>query len=394
MWVHSFKPALADIPHDTKVLADFVKNYSKQKKKSLLIYGPAGTGKTSAVYALAKELGLELIEVNASDDRTANDINTKVGNAIKQYSLFSSGKIVLIDELDGISGQSDRGAIPALLDLIKDSKFPIVCIANDPYESKLNSLKTKSVLLEFPALTQAQMVTTLQKIAARAKVTVSEDVLKSLARRSGGDLRGALLDLETLSLSKQLTLDGVNTLSDREKEESIIQALTKILKSTDPVIARTALDNIGEDVDEAILWIDENMPKEYAKEDLARAYHHLSRADVFRGRIRKWQYWRYLVYVFDHITAGIATAKDKKPTNIVQYTRTQRLLKIWMANNKYAKRKSISQKLGPITHTSLRKTIQHTFPYMHVLYQNKHPSAELLTKELDLEEEQIEWLTK
>jgi hypothetical protein len=187
----------------------------------------------------------------------------------------------------------------------------------------------------------------------------------------------------------------VNTLSDREKSDTIMNALVKILKSTDPMVAKTALEHVGEDVDEAMLWIDENLPKEYTNPaDLARAYGHLSRADVFKGRIRRWQYWRYLVYVYDLMTAGVAVSKDKKNSNTVQYGRTQRILKIWMANNKYAKRKAIAGKLGSATHTSTKKAITSTLPYLRELYSKKHVSAEQLTTELGLDEEQVEWLNK
>src|SRR3989344_8935631 len=86
-----------------KQLNNFIINFKKQKKKAALIYGSSGTGKTSSVYAIANELGYEVIEVNASDMRNAEQINTKVGNAIKQQSLFSKGKIILVDEIDGLS---------------------------------------------------------------------------------------------------------------------------------------------------------------------------------------------------------------------------------------------------------------------------------------------------
>jgi len=67
-----------------KQLKNFILNFKNQKKNSALIYGPSGTGKTGSVYAIANEIGFEVIEVNASDFRNAEQINQKVGNAIKQ----------------------------------------------------------------------------------------------------------------------------------------------------------------------------------------------------------------------------------------------------------------------------------------------------------------------
>jgi replication factor C large subunit len=195
-----------------------------------------------------------------------------------------------------------------------------------------------------------------------------------------------------LAQAGELTVEGLETINEREHSESIMQALVKILKSTDPAVAVSALDLVDEDIDEAILWIDENLPKEYTNpQDLARAYEILSKADVYRGRIRRWQYWRYLAYVNMLITAGIATAKDKKSTSFVTYNRTTRLLKHWMANQKYAKRKQIAQKLAAATHCSSKKALQETLPYLQKIYKN---NPEQITKELDLDEEEAEWMAK
>ncbi len=395
MWAQKHKPKIEHIPHEIKQLKDFITNYSKQKKRALLLHGPTGTGKTSAVHAIAKEMNLELIEVNASDYRTASEINTKIGNALKQQSLFGQGKIVLVDEIDGIAGNEDRGGISALAELIQQSKFPIILTANDPWDSKFNTLRTKSTLVEFPSLSMAAMVPALQRILDAENIKADDVLVKALARRSGGDLRGAINDLQVLAQSNLLTMEGLGTLYEREHSESIMQALVKILKSTDPTVAITAFDLVDEDIDECFLWIDENMPKEYKNPaDLARAYEALSKADIFRGRIQRWQYWRYLVYVDILITAGIAVAKDKKSTAFVSYSRTQRLLKRWMANQKYARRKQIAQKLAAATHSSMKKALQETLPYVQKLYQLKHPNTEAITEELKLDEEELEWLNK
>lgn len=394
LWVQKHAPRFEDVPHDTKVLLDFVANYSKQKKRALLLHGPAGTGKTAAVHALAKKLNLELVEVNASDYRKADEIELKIGGAVKQMSLFGTGKLILIDEVDGFAGNEDRGGIGAIGDILASSKYPIILVANDVQEQKLSSLKSKCVLVEFQALSVASMLPALKRVIDAQKIAVSDDLLKALARRSGGDLRGALIDLQVLSYSG-LSMESLNTLHDRQRTEGIQQALVKILKSTDPALAVSALDSVEEDLDESLLWIDENLPKEYKlPADLARAYDSLSRADVFRGRIRRWQYWRFLVYVNVLMTAGVAVAKDKKQAVMVDYTRTQRLLKLWMAKQKYAKRQQVSKKLALASHCSSRKALQESMPNIQRLFKLKHVSAQKIGEELNLGEEEIEWLLK
>ena len=133
-------------------LQNFIINFKKQKKKAALIYGPSGTGKTCSVYALANELGLEVYEVNASDFRNAEQINQKVGSAIKQHSLFSKGKIILVDEIDGLSGTRDRGGISAIAQLIEETTFPIILTATNPWDDKFSRLRSRSTLVKFDHL--------------------------------------------------------------------------------------------------------------------------------------------------------------------------------------------------------------------------------------------------
>src|SRR3989344_643021 len=111
---------------------DKLRSYALNKsKKPLLIYGPSGTGKTSSIHLLAKEMDYEIIEINASDCRNKEAIESIVGNASKQASLTKKGKILLVDEIDVISGNSDRGCMNALIELAEESRFPIIATMTD-----------------------------------------------------------------------------------------------------------------------------------------------------------------------------------------------------------------------------------------------------------------------
>ncbi|GIU70397.1 MAG: hypothetical protein KatS3mg002_1633 [Candidatus Woesearchaeota archaeon] len=327
-------------------LLNFIKNF--KKGKSALLYGPTGCGKTSSVYAIANEFDYELIEVNASDVRDADSIKEKLGNAINQTSLFSRKKIILIDEIDGISGTADRGGLSEITKLIEKSSFPIIITANEIFDQKFSTLRQKSELIEFHSLNYLSILSILKKIAEQENIHYEESVLSSLARRAGGDLRGAITDLQVLTENtKKLTKQDLDELSGRKQTETMINALMRIFKTTDPEIALSSLDDVDEEIDEIFLWIDENLPKEYTKkEDLAKAYDNLSYADVFRGRIKRWQHWHFLVYINYLLTAGIALSKKEKYQGFNKYTRTTRILNQWIYNQKNAKKKSIAEKIA------------------------------------------------
>ncbi|MBI4918562.1 replication factor C large subunit, partial [archaeon] len=255
----------SEIPQKTAVaqLKMFIQEYKKQKKKAALIYGPAGTCKTSTVYAIAKELGLETIEVNASDVRNSEGINEVLGNALKQQSLFYKGKLILMDEVDGVSGTNDRGGIQELTKLIEESKFPIILTANDPWDKKFSTLRSKSVMIQFQSLNYRTIRNVLKDICEKEKIECDEDNLNILALRCGGDLRAAINDLQSSISKNKLTKEEVESVDARNKVDTIIDALTKVLKSTDAQVAISAFNNVNEDTDKIMLWLDENLPKEY-----------------------------------------------------------------------------------------------------------------------------------
>ena len=124
----------------------------------------------------------------------------------------------------------------------------------------------------------------------------------------------ALNDLQCIAeKNSNINKENLDSLGYRDLQESIFNALMRIFKTTDISTALTSFDNVKEDLDEQFLWLDENIPKEYTKpEDLANAYDALSKANIFNRRITRNQYWRFLVYINAHLTAGVALAKEEK----------------------------------------------------------------------------------
>jgi replication factor C large subunit len=399
-WIKKYEPKNSHeiIGQDeaVKYLKEFITNPKKRKKKAIILYGPSGNGKTSSVYAFAEEFNLELIEVNASDFRNKDSIESTIGHSSRQMSLFGKSKLILVDEIDGLSGHEDRGGILAITKVIEDSAFPIILTSNNPFDNKFSALRKKCDLLQFNSLDHTLILDALKDICRKENLNYDESALKSLARRQSGDLRGAITDLQLISAgASKITDEELEQLGDRMKMESILQALVKVFKTTDPNLALTAFDNVDEDLDKIFLWLDENLPEEYDKpEDLARAYDMLSKADVFKRRIKRWQHWRFLIYINAFLTAGIATAKDEKYKKFVKYKPTGRILKIWWANQKNMKRKAICQRIAEKTHTSQKRVYKDVFPYFRHMFREDKGLAKSFTEEFDLSKEEVEWLGK
>ncbi len=355
-------------------------------KRTVLIYGPPGCGKTSAVQVLGKELNLELFEINTSDARNKENIEQTIGNSLGQQSLFAKGKLILIDDIDALSGTKDRGGLPTIQALIENTKYPIAITCINPWEDKYSKLRKQCMLIEFQALNKEIIFKYLKAIAEEESIICQDKELLDVIKLSKGDLRAALTDLQTYSITKIFSTEDK---SERDREEDMQFCLRKILKSKKWEETINIFDKVDEDLNECILWLDENLPKEYNSEDLKKAYSYISKADVYNGRIRRWQHWRFLIYINILLTAGVASAKKETNINVIEYTRTMRILKLWQANMKYAKKKSISGKLAEHTHTSTKKALRDSFPYLKNILLQKQTM-----EELKLDEEEVSWLKK
>jgi len=360
-----------------KEIKKFISEFPK--KKSIVLHGQAGTGKTSLAHVLAGELKKEIFELNASMLRNRQKLDEVLKPALQQESLFSKGKIILIDEVDGVSGYKDRGGIGELSYLIDKTAFPIIITANDIWDKKFSPIRQKAHLVKLENLSYELILEIIKDIGKKENLGIQEDILKTIAIKSKGDVRAAINDLQSVGEGTK-----IEDLDERNKEESIFNALKMIFKTTN--LDTNAFDSVNMNLDEIFLWIEENIPYEYEKQDLERAYNALSIADVFRGRIRKNRHYRFMVYENFFLTAGISSSKTKVKFNFTPYKKPTRVLKIWLNNQKIAKKKSIMRKYALYSHMSVKKALQRFQILKPIL---KKPE---IWKELRLTERETEYL--
>ncbi len=363
-------------------IEDFLKNFPE--RKALLLYGPAGTGKTSLAIAAAKENNLEIFELNASDLRNRAKLEEVLKPASKQKSLFKKGKILLMDEVDGITG-TDFGGVPELIRIINITGYPIIMTGNDIWQSKFSQLRPKCKLVEMKSLNIDEIASLLKEITEKEGVRENERFLRQIAIKSQGDMRAALNDLQTYSIEK--TSDYIDLTEKRDREEDIFNILKLLFQERRDFL--DLFDNTRLSLDEILLWIEENIPKEYQQEELANAYYALSNADKFRGRIYRQQFWRFLSYQNIFQSAGIAYAKTKSKHGFVKYERPKRVLKIWLSNQKNEKKKTIAKKYAKYAHCSAKRALR-DFNTLKMIMKNNQD----IQQKLKLSEDEIDFLKK
>jgi replication factor C large subunit len=368
-----------------ETVKSFISNY-RPGDKPLLLHGPPGCGKNAIVHAVASESDFELIEINASDKRNAEAVRTIIGSASKQASLFNRSKVILVDEVDGLYGVQDRGAVPEMMRVINSSKFPMIFTANDPWNKKLSSLRKGSKRVQLRKLTVDDLVSILKKICEAEGVGYDLVVLKQIAESSKGDARAAINDLQTLSSNKKkITLADTSALGHRETKKTISDVLSEIFKGSSKP---TVFESCDMPLEEAILWIAQNLPNEYGSaEEVAEAYDRLSRADVMLGRIRRWQYWRFKYYASIFASMGVSSARKNAKNNWVTYKNPSRIIKLWRTKSIRVRRKEISKKVAEHCHCSTRIATRY-FPVLRTILRKE---GEI--DGLDLTPQEVETLT-
>jgi len=361
-----------------------IKQFLKEfpKKKALMLYGPAGTGKTSLVLAAAKENSLDILELNASDLRNRQKLEQVLKPASVQMSLFSKGKILLMDEVDGVTG-TDIGGIPELLKVIDTTAFPIIMTCNDIWQSKLSPVRAKSKIVEMKPLDLGTMASLLSIICDKENIRKEPIFLKQIAIKAQGDVRAALNDLQAYSEGESI----IDVKEKRDVEESIFNIMKRLFKEKEPFL--NIFDSTSLSIDEIMLWLEENIPKEYKNEALAKAYYALGNADVFKGRVYRNQSWRFIVYQNIFQSAGVSLAKSAPLSqSFTKYERPRRILKIWMHNQKTAHKKSIAKKFARHVHCSSKRAMR-DFELIRPVLNN--PDTQ---NKLKLTEEEIDFLKK
>ncbi len=376
-FVEKYKPkSSSEIPQAIASLKEAIKN-----KEHCLIFGPSGTGKTTSVHLIAEELDYEVVEVNASDFRTKEQIETIIGSASKQQSLFQKEKILIIDEVDCLSGTEDRGGAQAIVSILNESKYSIVLTVNDINNEKIKEIKKEVNIIEFKPIKSREITPILKNICEKEKIKYTQSVLEKIAINAQGDIKAAINDLQSNIVDNEVELP----LEEREVQRDIHHILNSIFKQKNNQ-AQRLMENTSIDLDEYMLWLDENLPKEYSQEDVFDAYELISKADIFKGRIQHWQYWRFLVYRSFLITTGISIKKLTINKNISEYKRSMRPLRIWQLNMKNSKMKTIAKKIGKQTHISTKEVIKTFNSYKRIIKDKR------THEELKLEPEEIEWI--
>ncbi|KAF6777039.1 hypothetical protein AHF37_03343 [Paragonimus kellicotti] len=219
----------------------------------VLLAGCPGLGKTTVAHLLAQHAGYQVVEVNASDDRTVSAFKDQLAAIVSTSTSLNTttgrtGRLItfkpcclILDEIDG--------ALPAAVELLASAartvlqpggerrtrtkrhvtplvlRRPVICICNDLFASAVRPLRAPGVpclVLRFPTIDLGRLVARLDCIARKEGISVDKMLLTQLAELADRDIRSCLNAMQFLKshlsrvsgddIGKHLSLEDMWTL--------------------------------------------------------------------------------------------------------------------------------------------------------------------------------------
>lgn len=248
LWVEKFRPQKID----DCILPDSIKSQFKdivesKKIPNLLLSGSAGTGKTTVAKALCRELNIDWIVINCSDDTGIDVLRTTIKDFASTVSFSDTGKCIILDEFDYASPNLQAGMRNAIETFSKTCSFIMTC---NYVNRVIPALQSRTVQISFEikksdqAALQSKLFQRMCDILTFENIPFDRIAVATLIQKFYPDNRRILGQLQQYSRAGSIDAGILIDL-----QEVTIETLIKAMKSKQfKEVRQWCAENSGNDL--------------------------------------------------------------------------------------------------------------------------------------------------
>ena len=234
-WVEKYRPQKLDDLILDDITNNKMRNFLVKKEMSnMIITGHPGTGKTSTILCLAREVygksyNEAVIEYNASDNRGLETINNSIIHFCKKKVNTENNlpKLVILDEADNITKKAQNTLCNLMETYTKTTKFVLTC--ND-YNKLVEGIQTRCLIIRYNSLSKDVIKERLEHICEKEKITYTDEGMEAIVFISQGDIRLAINCLESTYFGfSHITYDNVYKICEKPPQVQISSLINTCL---------------------------------------------------------------------------------------------------------------------------------------------------------------------
>jgi len=208
MFTTKYRPnKLSDFIGNEQAIQPFIKwlltwKSNLKKGKCALIYGQNGLGKSLLVDIILKKHCYHAIHLSPDDERSKEQIQQSIKPLLHVKKTFDDEENVLvINDIDSSGG--DHGFISAIIDCIKETEIPIICICDDKFNQSLKPILAYCFNIKMIKPKYAEIYPLVYKVVTEEKIKIGKSNVDKLIEQANGDIRFILNSLQ-LGINKNV----------------------------------------------------------------------------------------------------------------------------------------------------------------------------------------------